>query len=377
MSVLILKRDLIFAGLVLFLGFSCNRTQKRPVSAPLSDSVISVNTNYYSISFRKKSGKPGEMAPNTFTCGEEVSVILEPIAENPLIDSLQVYIGGLRYSFTKSGNNLNIPTENINPGKTRVRVRIYLQENRNESHTLDMTLLSDIIPDKYTYTLLNEYPHDKSAYTQGLEFHDGYLYEGTGTNGRSSIRKVELKTGEILKFKDISSEFFGEGITILHQKLFQITYRSQVGFVYNLNDFSLINKIYYQMKEGWGLSNNGSEILMSDGTNIIYFMDTTYFSVQRKIEVYDNEQEVSMLNELELINGTLYANRYTTNEIVMIDTASGKLTGRIDMSGLLKPSDKHTGIDYFNGIAWDKQKNRVFVTGKNWPKIYEVEFRKI
>jgi glutamine cyclotransferase len=177
-----------------------------------------------------------------------------------------------------------------------------------------------------------------------------------------------------LKFRNLSSEFFGEGITLLNNKIYQITYRSQVGFVYDAETFEIQNKIYYQNKEGWGLSNDGENIIMSDGSHIIYFMDTTYFSVERKLEVFDNTGEVEQLNEIELINGILYANLYTLNDIVMIDPATGKVTGRIDMSGLLKPEDRHSSIDYFNGIAWDAENKRIFVTGKYWPKLYHVEF---
>jgi glutamine cyclotransferase len=222
--------------------------------------------------------------------------------------------------------------------------------------------------------VIREYPHDIKAYTQGLEFHDGFLFESTGNKGESSLRKVDPETGEILKFRNLSSEFFGEGLTLLNNKIYQITYRSQVGFVYDAETFELQNKIYYQNKEGWGLSNDGESIIMSDGSHIIYFMDTTYFSVERKIEVFDNTGEVEQLNELELINGTLYANLYTLNDIVMIDPATGKVTGRIDMSGLLKSEDRHSSIDYFNGIAWDAENKRIFVTGKYWPKLYHVEF---
>lgn len=380
MASVLLRQGIIFAICVLCLSVSCKRAEKNPVSEPLRDSVISTRTtDFYSIIFTKeeqtqKSPKKGSNDPkNTiYNCGDTISFKLDASDGSPAIDSVQIFIGNIQTHFQKNNNSYAIGTKSLKPGKIRLRTRVFMEGGKSESHSVDLILLSDIVPLKYSFKIVQEYPHDKTAYTQGLEYHDGYLYEGTGTNGGSSLRKVDLETGDILKYKNLSSELFGEGITLLNDKVYQITYRSQVGFVYNASDFSLINKIYYQMKEGWGLCNNGHSILMSDGTNLIYFMDTTYFSIQRKIEIYDNAGEVDLLNELELINGTLYANRYTTNEIVMIDTATGKLTGRIDMTGLLKPADKHPSIDYLNGIAWDKKGNRIFVTGKNWPKLYEV-----
>jgi glutamine cyclotransferase len=222
--------------------------------------------------------------------------------------------------------------------------------------------------------VIKTYPHDKGAFTQGLEYVNGFLYEGTGNYGESSLRKVDLETGEILKYRNLSSDLFGEGITRINNKIYQITYRAQVGFVYDEDNFELLRKIFYQIREGWGLTNNGEHILMSDGSHIIYYMDTTYFSVEKKIEVYDNNKEVDLLNELELINGVLYANRYTTREIVMIEPETGKLLGRIDLSDILDPADNYSGIDYFNGIAYDSENDRIFVTGKYWPKLYHVEF---
>ncbi|MGC9344075.1 MAG: glutaminyl-peptide cyclotransferase [Bacteroidales bacterium] len=267
-----------------------------------------------------------------------------------------------------------VPTGN--PGTASLRILFKLKDGKEENHSLRLRLTSDIVPENFGFIVKRTYPHDIGAYTQGLEYNDGFLYEGTGNYGESSLRKVDLNTGEILKFKNLSSDLFGEGVTLINNQIYQITYRAQVGFVYNKENFKLIRKIYYQNREGWGLTNNGEYILMSDGSHNIYFMDTTYFSVVSKIEVYDQEKEVNLLNELELINGILYANRYTTEEIVMIDPGTGKLLGRIDMNGILDASDRHPSIDYFNGIAWDEENERIFVTGKYWPKLYEVEFVK-
>ncbi len=306
--------------------------------------------------------------------GKEIELKLSLSGRDVSADSVEVYIGPSKIKVLKKELSSPISVRHINPANTFLRARAFLSDGSSLSASVPVKVVSDIVPVKYTYRVIREFPHDPKAYTQGLEYVNGYLYESTGNYGESSIRKEDLETGEILKFRNLPSDIFGEGITYIHNKIYQITYKSQVGFIYNAENFELLQKFYYQNKEGWGLCNNGTDILMSDGTNEIYYMDTTYFSQVKKIQVFDNTGEVDLLNELELINGKLYANRYTTNEIVIIDPATGKVEGKIDMSGILKPEDRHPGIDYFNGIAYDHKNKRIFVTGKYWPKIYQVVF---
>ena len=305
-----------------------------------------------------------------------LQISLEKLNDSIVFDSILIRLDGIILAKLFEDELLvDVDISNFSPGKKRLLIKSY-SASKTETHAVSLKITSGITPEEYSYKVKNTFPHDKGAYTQGLEYSEGFLFEGTGNYGESSLRKINLETGEIMKFRNLSSEFFGEGITRINNKVYQITYRSQVGFVYNENSFELERKIFYQNKEGWGLCNDGNNILMSDGTHFIYFMDTIYFSVERKIEVFDNEKEVNLLNELELIDGILYANRYTTNEIVMIDPASGKVLGKIDMTGILSQKDRHPKIDYFNGIAYDSDNNRIFVTGKYWPKIYEVEFGK-
>ncbi len=339
---------------------------------------------------RTKSS-PVKQAANTEKPGVNISVELPEARQNIIpgktfalklnispegtqIDSIQVYLGAGKAAVLMNSLSSEISAGNVNPANTYLRVRAFLSDSSAITASVPVKIVSDIVPVNYTYRVIREYHHDIKAYTQGLEYVDGYLFEGTGNYGESSLRKEDLNTGEILKFRNLPSDIFGEGITYLNNKIYQITYKSQVGFVYNANNFEVLQKIYYQNKEGWGLCNNGSDILMSDGTNVIYYMDTTYFSVEKKIQVFDNKGEVDLINEMELINGKLYANRYTTNEIVIIDPETGKVEGKIDMSGILRPEDRHPNINYFNGIAYDKKGKRIFVTGKYWPKLYQVEF---
>jgi len=309
--------------------------------------------------------------------GEEVNFQLGYTGEPEMFDSVTVIMNREVVAKLDPGvmeSVFTVPA--VDPGSESIQVKIFKPDSGVENYSTGVRIVSDIEPETYGYRVIKTYPHDKGAFTQGLEFHDGFLYEGTGNYGESSLRKVDLESGEILKYRNLSPDLFGEGITRIHNKIFQITYRAQVGFVYDIDNFEVLRKIYYQIREGWGLTNNGEHILMSDGSHNIYFMDTTYFSVAKKIEVFDNNREVDLLNELELIDGVLYANRYTTREIVMIDPGSGKLLGRIDMSDILDPADRHPRIDYFNGIAWDRENDRIFVTGKYWTKLYQVEFLK-
>lgn len=310
-----------------------------------------------------------------FNPGEEISLILEFQSSREDFDSLVILDKEKRLgSFLPFQEEMKFSPTEVLPGTRSFSLNAYSGDSISERLSFRVRFTSGIVPEEFTYRVLRTYPHDIGAYTQGFEYHEGFMFEGTGNRGESSLRKVDLETGDILKFRNLDAELFGEGITILNQKIYQVTYTSQVGFVYDKNSFEELRRIYYQNKEGWGLTNNGSEILMSDGSHIIYYMDTIYFSVQKKIEVYDNEGPVQNLNELELIGDKLFANRYTYDEIVIIDPETGRLTGRIDMTGLLDPADRHPRIDYLNGIAWDKEENRIFVTGKRWPKIYEVEF---
>lgn len=237
----------------------------------------------------------------------------------------------------------------------------------------------EIIPDEepvysynYTYNITNTYPHDPTAFTQGLVFENGALYEGTGREGFSSIRKVELTTGEILKSHKLSDEYFGEGITIFQNKIIQLTWKSNVGFVYDMNTFDLLEEFTYPT-EGWGLTHDGERLIMSDGSSKLYFLDTVTFEQVGSVNVTENGTDIFLLNELEYIKGEIYANVWYTDSIVRIDPETGNVTGRIDLTGLINPNKYAYEVNVLNGIAYDDKNNRLFVTGKYWPKLFEIE----
>ncbi len=269
--------------------------------------------------------------------------------------------------------DFTIFTKGENTGKTGLRLRVFFPNGTSENHSQQITLLSDLVPVNYTYRVVNEYAHDPKAYTQGLQYDDGWLYEGTGNYGTSSLRKVNLETGEVSQIRNLDQSLFGEGITVFGERIFQVTYKSQVGFIYDKSTFEEIQKVYYQNREGWGLTHNGKELIMSYGTNVIYFLDPEMFTINRQIEVYHNEGPAQSLNELEYINGKIWANRYYTDEVVIIDPETGKVEGRINLKGILKARDRKPNTDVLNGIAWDAERERIFVTGKYWPKLFEIK----
>lgn len=304
--------------------------------------------------------------------GEDITFTL-PMPDTTLVDSVQVYFRGKLVGTYTKNPGYSISTIGSNPGRAGLRVKVFFTNGKSEIDSIQVEILSDIVPKTYRYSVVNTYKHDIGAYTQGLQYYNGLLYEGTGNYNQSSIRKVKLENGEIIQIRNNESNIFGEGITIFKDKIYQLTYKSQVCFVYDLNTFEEVQKFSFQNNEGWGLTNNGKELIMSDGTNIIYFIDPQMFTVIRQIEVYNNEDKVDSLNELEFIGGKIYANRYYTDEIVIIDPETGKEEARVNMKGILAVKDRSTSTNVLNGIAWDKEQNRLFVTGKYWPKLFEIQ----
>ncbi len=222
------------------------------------------------------------------------------------------------------------------------------------------------------YRIVNTYPHDPSAFTQGLVFADGVLYEGTGLRGQSSLRKVDLRTGTILQVRQLPVRFFGEGITIYGNRVIQLTWRAKVGFVYHKQTFQLLDTFNYST-EGWGITHDGRSLIISDGTSTLYLLDPQTFREVGRLEVHTRDGPVSRLNELEYVQGEIYANIWKTDRIARISPQTGEVAGWIDLERLLKPEDRYRRIDVLNGIAYDVKNDRLFVTGKLWPKLFEIE----
>ena len=218
--------------------------------------------------------------------------------------------------------------------------------------------------------VLKTYPHDAQAFTQGLEYHDGFLYESTGQTGHSSLRKVDLETGKVLQKIDLSENYFGEGLTIFQGKIHQLTWLTKVGFVYELKTFRKVQDFHYD-GEGWGLTHDASNLILSDGTNTLRYFDPETFEVVRRLEVYADKEAVTNLNELECIGDDIYANVWHSNRVARIDARSGQVRDWIDFSEIVAQEQKEPeGV--LNGIAFDSARKRFFVTGKHWAHLFEV-----
>jgi glutamine cyclotransferase len=227
----------------------------------------------------------------------------------------------------------------------------------------------------YTYEVVNTYPHDPNAFTQGLQVVGNYFIEGTGVEGKSDLRRVEIKTGKVLKSVKLADYYFGEGITVLKGKIYQLTYTSGIGFVYDLTTFAKVDSFRYQ-GDGWGLTNDGTNLIMSNGTDSINFIDPNTKQTIRTIQVKESGYKIENINELEYINGEIFANIWQTERIIRIDPQTGNITSAINLFGILPPQDRTSETDVLNGIAYDTKNDRLFVTGKNWSKVFEIKLKK-
>ena len=253
---------------------------------------------------------------------------------------------------------------------------VLTQEDKSFERTTIFTLLASKPPKLFTYEVINTYPHDITAYTQGLEFDGDFLYESTGLNGKSSLRKIDYRNGEILKNKPLDKSFFGEGLTILENRIIQLTWKSQKGFVYDKTSLNIEKSFPYQeSKEGWGLCNDGNKLYKSDGSERIWQINSNNFIEENSIQVMTNKLAIKNLNELEWVDGKIFANTYQFQKdvVVIINPENGAVEGVVDFSGLKEKTNQHPQLNVFNGIAYHKKRKTFFVTGKNWDKLFEVK----
>jgi len=315
--------------------------------------------------------------PKKIQSNQELTISISE-KNNQHIDSVQFSIDTRKIK--SDGFTTTLEISDYRLGKHTITAIIFY-ENKTKKVTKPVYFMADAAPNIYTYKIVNTYPHDIKAYTQGLEFYNGFLYEGTGRKGTSSIRKVELKTGKILQQLDLDSIYFGEGITIFNNKLHQLTWQSGIGFVYNLETFEKEKEFKYtKSREGWGLTNDGEKLIKTDGTERIWFLNPETLIEESYIEAYTNKQKVEKLNELEFINGKIYANIWQKNSILIVNPTSGKVEGVANLNSLKTKIQQEQTLDdsdeVLNGIAYDKVNNRIFVTGKHWSKLYEIELIK-
>jgi glutamine cyclotransferase len=237
------------------------------------------------------------------------------------------------------------------------------------------SVLLVLLNNRPTYEVVKVYPHDQNAFTQGLVIEKGVLYESTGLYGNSTLRRVDLETGNVLQSYALPPEFFGEGITIFGDRIIQLTWQNQIGFVYDKHSFEKLQEFSYST-EGWGITNDGTQLIMSDGTANLYFLDPETFQKVGQVEVRDGNASVSKLNELEYINGEVYANTLGEEKIVIINLHTGQVTAWIDLTGIYTPESSDPS-NVLNGIAYDAEGDRLFVTGKRWSQLFEIKLNRL
>jgi len=342
--------------------------------------VLSIFITFFSCSNSSdRSRKPVstisvQPSKNNYIFGENVSVNVKTKVRDGEIKTIKLYFNN---QLLQESKELDFTVENVKLNKLgsgNFTVEAVKTDDLKNSRSLVINTISDQVPEKFTYQIVNTFPHSKTHYTQGLEFYNNVLYEGTGEYGTSGIFKIKLETGNIEQSKMLDAKYFGEGITILNDKIFQLTYKTQKGFVYQFSDLALIDSFQFHSAEGWGLTNDGTSLIMSDGTHLLTWLNPKDFSVVKTIQVANNKGIINNLNELEYINGTIYANVYTTDLIVQIDPGTGKILSEINMAGIINMYKNSTDkIDFLNGIAYQQKNKRLFVTGKYWPKIFEIK----
>jgi glutamine cyclotransferase len=307
--------------------------------------------------------------------GEPVNIQFKTSIEN-IPDSIRMSINSIYWkTLFPESTVLQLINTPFKLGKNNSNFTFYWGDSLQTSKTLALVFNSDITPVNYSYKVEKSYPHNARSFTQGLEFSEGFLYEGTGQYGESKLFKLDLDNGGVVQSINLPDDVFGEGITLMKNKIYQLSWQNQVGFVYDKNTFDLLYEFSYPT-EGWGLTNNGKELIMSDGSEIIYFLDTDYIQEIRRIQVYDNQGPVKNLNELEYIKGEIFANVYGSDFIVAVDPVTGKVTKRIDLSNLLNKKHLSQPVDVLNGIAYNPDSEQLIVTGKWWPRFFHISLVK-
>lgn len=317
---------------------------------------------------RKQSSIASPAQNQNFARGVAIPVVIQS-SDEFTIDSVQVTIGDATSTYFGSSFEIEIPSRKV--GSWRLLTKVYSGES-SETHYRTVVILPESAPAEYGYEITNTFPHDTEDYTQGLLIKDGVLYESTGQRGESTFKMKNLTSGETQKVVNLSADLFGEGLALINDEFYQLTWTSGQGFVYN-DQMEQIRTFNYQL-QGWGLTTLGDELVLTDETEKLYFVEPSSFTILREIQVYDNLGKVDSLNELEVIDGLIYANVYQEDYIVVVDPQTGEVLQKIDCSGLLTEDEARTA-DVLNGIAIDNSTGRIYITGKWWPKLFEVTFQ--
>lgn len=283
--------------------------------------------------------------------------------------------------YSIDGQQLPLENEKIKFGIDRLGNKVLKAKIDYGDQSVELSkkirVLSETAPEIYTYEIINEFPHDIEAFTQGLEFNYDALYEGTGRNGESSLRRVNFETGEILVKVDLDYNYFGEGLTVLGDKIYQLTWRNKTGFIYDTKTLEKIGSFQYgESKEGWGLCNDGSKLYKSDGTERIWILNPETLVEEDYIQIVTNKSVFNKANELEYVDGKIYANVWQKESMMIINAETGAIEGVVNLGGLKEKVKQHSQLDVLNGIAYHQGRKTFFVTGKNWNKLFEIKIMK-
>jgi glutamine cyclotransferase len=338
---------------IVALAYSCNKTTKSEVNLSLSPE-----------------------AGTTYKSGQAVTIkISYPADLKP--DSIVYLLDSAHFASTKDSTAVTLKTDIMPLGPRGITAKLY-QGGKSQEASTNIVLLPAKAPEEYTYKVEKIFPHDTGSYTEGLLYEDGYLYESTGLNGHSQLRKVDLATGKAVQVAKLDTQYFGEGSAIIGDKILMLTYKDpRFALVFDKKTFKLLKTLPYHVGvEGWGLTFDGKKLYTDDSTNRIWFLDKDTYRQTGYIDVYDDQGPVKEVNELEYIDGKLFANVWETDNIIVIDPKTGAVLQKINLADLYPEDKRAPGTDVLNGIAWDAQGKRLFITGKKWPHLYQVKFVK-
>ena len=293
--------------------------------------------------------------------------------KNKTVESINYMLDGQSVATSEGNSEQNIQLAGLKMGKRNLTAEIQA-DGSTYTVSKEIIITATQAPKLYGYTILESYPHDINAFTQGLEFENDTLYESTGQRKKSTLRKTNYETGAVLKNQKLEDQYFAEGITIVNDKIYQLTWQRKTGFIYDLKSFKKTGSFAYgASKEGWGLCNDGTKIYKSDGTEKIYTLNPTTLAEESYIEIYTNTSKIPKVNELEWVDGKIYANVWQRDAIAIVNPTNGAVEGVIDMKGLQAQVTQHETLDVLNGIAYKGEPNILYVTGKNWDKLFKIE----
>ena len=310
------------------------------------------------------------------TFGDDIKITVSVKLKDGDLKDTKIFMDSLQLTSNTNAEFTYSMKKFENIGKHTIKVQATKTDGVEGVYYKTFEVISDVIPEQYGYELVQSYPHNENSFTEGLEIYNGFLYESTGEYKTSYLLKNNLKTGKTIESVKLADKYFGEGITILNGKIYQLTYKTKIGFVYKLENFALIDSFKIESAEGWGMTNDGKYLIMDDSSNNLIYLDPTNYKTVKKNQVYDNNGPVSNINELEYSDGYIYANIWTTNIIVKIDPKTGKILAKTDLTGILTMTNSDKPVDVLNGIAIDPVAKKMYVTGKYYPKLFEIKLVK-